>query len=192
MGKDLIIASAVGDMQWIRLCIEKGASPTFINDEVSDFIHRLLGGRRVSRIKPYYAINIRTGSWNRTIWYRLGLISKLVSEDPAKFKTKLQILLILLCSAGKVIKFQIFCLVQWSNSTRSFLSGQNYGYFEFFPGFWWMRGVMRGKFCLTPQAWGALALWGVLRGVMRAPQAWGVVWWLWSLLKSRNFKQNWL
>ena len=34
MGKDLIIASAVGDLQWIRLCIDKGASPTYINEEV--------------------------------------------------------------------------------------------------------------------------------------------------------------
>ena len=34
MGKHLLIACAVGDLQWLQLCVEKGADPTFVNNEV--------------------------------------------------------------------------------------------------------------------------------------------------------------
>ena len=34
MGKHLLIACAVGDLQWLQLCVNKGADPTFVNNEV--------------------------------------------------------------------------------------------------------------------------------------------------------------
>ena len=34
MGKHMLIACAVGDLQWLKLCVDKGGDPTFINHEV--------------------------------------------------------------------------------------------------------------------------------------------------------------
>lgn len=35
MGKDLLIACAVGDIKWVKLCIANGADPLLVNSEVN-------------------------------------------------------------------------------------------------------------------------------------------------------------
>ncbi|XP_063679393.1 synphilin-1-like [Bolinopsis microptera] len=84
MGKHLLIACAVGDLQWLQLCVEKGADPTFVNNEGWSALHMAAMNAKLNCLQFLIDnLKIDVDITSETGWTPLHLASRAKPETDA-------------------------------------------------------------------------------------------------------------